>query len=311
MKISIVIPNFNGASLLEKNLPAVQAAGLFYKEKTGTEFEIIVSDDASEDASEETVKKLDFPVTFVNHQHNVGFSSNVNRGVKKANGDIIILLNSDVAPQKGFLVPLLSHFTNELVFAVGCLDLSQENGKEKKRGRGVGTWTKGFLVHRAGSLDKPTTLWASGGSSAFRKEIWDSLSGMLPLYNPFYWEDIDLSYRAQKAGYLVLFEAESRVIHSHDEGSIKTQFTSQNITTTAYRNQFYFVWLNITDPSFLVSHLLWLPYHLLTALRRRDAALYRGLGSALLHMPEVLQVRKRNKKLFKKTDVEILGVHLS
>ena len=47
-------------------------------------------------------------------------------------------------PEKDFLKPLMEHFNDESVFAVGCMDKSIENGKTVLRGRGIGKWKKGF-----------------------------------------------------------------------------------------------------------------------------------------------------------------------
>ena len=50
------------------------------------------------------------------------------------------------------------------------------------------------------------------------------LGGFDGLYDPFYWEDIDLSYRAQKSGYKVIFEPKSIVTHEHEKGTVKEMF---------------------------------------------------------------------------------------
>ncbi|SRR5260221_2280687 len=303
MDISIIIPNYNGARVLEKNLPKVLEAIRGYKEKV----DIIVSDDASSDTSLEVIKK--FPVKIVENTKNDqrGFSSNINRAVAHATGEILLLLNTDVIPQKGFLEPLLTHFTNPEVFAVGCMDQSIENNKKVLRGVGVGRWEKGFFMHSAGNIEQYDTLWVNGGSGAFRKSIWRKIGGLEELYDPFYWEDIDLSYRAQKEGFQVIFEPKSIVIHEHEKGSIKTQFQQKYVTKIAYRNQFLFVWLNVTDASLIVSHLLWLPYHLINALIHRDGIFLLGFCQAFIKLPRVMKIRKRNKKHFVKKDREIVS----
>jgi GT2 family glycosyltransferase len=312
MNISIVIPNYNGEKILEKNLPKVLEAVKNYKKG---QVEIIIPDDPSTDNSKQVIAVF---INSIKDKHIVGktienknkaeggFSKNVNRGVTLATGDILILLNSDVAPHKNFLEPLLSHFSDEKVFAVGCMDESIEEGKTVLRGRGVGSWKRGFLIHKEGKLDKTNTLWVSGGSSAFRKNIWDKLGGLDPLYNPFYWEDIDLSYRAQKAGYKTLFETKSVVLHEHEQGAIKTKFKSAYVRKVAYRNQFTFVWKNITGIKFLVSHFLWLPYHFIKAIRARDWVFLVGFYLAFLRIPEIKRSRELAKKLFIKTDNEVL-----
>ncbi len=312
MNISIIIPNYNGAKLLLKNLPKVITAVKSYKKGA---IEIIIPDDASKDNSVEVIEQFINSQTDKNivvktitntNRRKGGFSANVNRGVSLATGEIVVLLNSDVIPYKDFLDSLIPHFKEPEVFAVGCMDESIEDGKVVLRGRGVGKWEKGFLIHSAGKLDKEETLWVSGGSGAFRKSIWDTLGGLYNVYNPFYWEDIDLSYRARKAGYLTLFEARSKVIHEHEEGSIKTQFKPFRIQKIVYRNQFFFVWLNATDTSLILSHLIWLPRHIVNAMRDRNWALIDGFFRACFYLPRIIQLRLENKKLFKKNDIEVI-----
>ena len=312
MNISMVIPNYNGEEIIKKNLPKVLDSVKEYKKGT---IEIIIPDDASKDNSLEVIEAF---ISSIKDKHIIGktirntdrskggFSANVNRGADLATGEILILLNSDVIPKKGFLESLLNHFTDENVFGVGCMDESIENGKTVLRGRGIGKWHKGFLQHSAGKLDKTNTLWVSCGSAAFRKLLWDRLGGLQNMYNPFYWEDIDLSYRAQKAGYKVIFEKESVVTHEHSKGAILTNYRPDSVRIIAYCNQFFFVWFNVTDWNLIVSHLFWLPYHLLNAIKGRDKTFILGFWKAVVQFPQMLTVRANNKKLFKITDKEIL-----
>lgn len=312
MNISIVIPNYNGEKIMQKNLPLVLAAVKEYKEG---KVEIIIPDDPSTDKSKEVIKAF---IEGIKEKHIVGktienknrsesgFSKNVNRGVSLATGDILILLNTDVIPHKDFLAPLLKHFSDEKVFGVACMDESVEGNDIVLRGRGIGKWTRGFLMHSEGKLDKTNTLWISGGSSAFRMKYWEKIRGLDPLFNPFYWEDIDLGYRALKSGYTLLFEKASVVRHEHEEGTIKTKFKSSHVKKIAYRNQFIFVWKNITDKKYLASHIFWLPYHLLNALRNRDIEFISGFGKAVLLFPRIMESRRKAKKLFVKNDAQIL-----
>lgn len=303
MNLSVIIPNYNGKDLLSKNLPKVLDELSDYKNgKT----EVIVTDDCSEDNSIEIIRK--FPqVKLVTSPINTGFSSNVNRGVEKTKYEVLLLLNTDVYPDKGFLSPLLSHFEDENVFAVGCMDKSVEK-EIVLRGRGVGKWQRGFLVHARGEVDKKDTLWVSGGSGAFRKSIWEKLGGLNRIYDPFYWEDIDLSFRAQKAGYKTIFEPKSTVWHEHEKGAIKKKYSPSQVSQIAYRNQFFFVWTNITDFVFILNHIFWLPYHLLKALINLDLAFCLGFLKALILFPKVIKSRYNNKKLFIFSDKQVIGL---
>ena len=174
MNLSIIIPNYNGERLLKKNLPQVLIAAKEYKKGT---IEIIIADDPSTDNSSKVIKEFIESIkekdiigkTIANkNKKESGFSKNIQRGVSLATGDILVLLNSDVCPHKDFLEPLLKHFIDPKVFAVGCMDESIEDSKIVLRGRGIGKWQKGFLMHSAGKLDK-TNTWIC---CHYSKYIW-------------------------------------------------------------------------------------------------------------------------------------------
>lgn len=290
VEVSVVVPNYNGAGLLEKNLPAV------FKALENFAAEVIVVDDLSTDHSVDLVKESFPRVRLIEKKVNEGFASTVNLGVAEAWGEVVILLNTDVRPEPDFLNFLWPYFEDKTVFAVGCLDKSVEGGKVVGRGRGLGRFHRGFLEHCWADPDQGTrTLWVSGGSSAFSRAKWLELGGMRTLYNPFYYEDIDLSWRAQKRGWQVLFEPRAVVIHEHEQGAIKKGYSEKQVNQIAYRNQFFFVWLNITSRKWLVEHFVWLPAHLIRSLLRHDWAFVSGLVRAVRQLVPVLNERARVK----------------
>jgi len=303
--VSIVIPNFNGAQLLERNLPKVIASANAYS----MDVELIVVDDGSTDKSVSITENIILKngnLKLIQHEKNKGFASSVNTGVAAASGEIVVLLNTDVIPETDFLKPLLVNFTDEKVFAVGCLDRSIEGDGVVERGRGEAYWRRGLLIHRRGEVNKKDTFWVSGGSGAFRKNIWESLSGMDELYSPYYWEDIDLSYRAQKAGYKVLFEPDSIVVHRHEDGSVKKNYSSLQTTKIAYRNQFIFIWKNITDTKLVLSHVLWFFVHLIRHAMLLDLAYYLGLALAVGRLKLIIKARLGAKKTAKLSDSQLM-----
>ena len=306
MNISVVIPNYNGESLLKKNLPKVLEELKSYEKG---KIEVIVVDDKSEDNSIKILNELIRRyknLRFFENEKNLGFSSTVNKGTANANYEILILLNTDVYPEKGFLEPLLKHFKDNNIFAVGCMDKSIDGDKIVLRGRGLGELRKGFLLHKRGQVNKSNTLWVSGGSGAFRKSIWEKLGGLNELYNPFYWEDIDLSYRALKSGYKLVFEQKSVIYHEHEKGAIKNKYSPYQVRVISYRNQFIFVWENATDPLLQLSHLFFLPYHFLKALISKDLAFFSGFFKALTVLFKVVKYRYNYQKLFIKKDSDVI-----
>lgn len=298
MKLSIVIPNYNGIELLRKNLPKV------FEACPGAE--IVVVDDASMDGSVGMVTK-EFPkVVVIAKKINEGFSATVNVGVAATKNELVFLLNSDAYPVKGHLEHALRHFSDPDVFAVGLAQECDEDGKKIIRGRGLGKFHQGFLVHRYAEPTESTTLWVSGGAGIFRKTLWEKLGGMQALYNPFYWEDIDLSYRAVKSGYRILFEQHAHTVHEQLIGSIRSSYSADRIKTISYRNQFFFAWLNISDTTYVFQHILWFPYHSMIAFFSGDWAFFRGFLSALRSIRQAWSERKGKQSLWRKADADVL-----
>ncbi|MCR4325034.1 MAG: glycosyltransferase family 2 protein [Candidatus Curtissbacteria bacterium] len=279
-KISIVIPNYNGENLLSKNLPQVL--------KACKGCEVIVVDDASSDNSVKILKKDFKQVKTIIHHKNRGFGKTVNEGVSAASGDLVLLLNSDVVPKEGFLDYAREHFKQEDIFAVGLADLSHENGKVITRGKGGARFRRGFLEHFPAKIEEGETLWVSGGSSLVDRKKFSEIGGFDTTFAPFYWEDIDLSYRARKRGYKCIFEPKSKVDHFHEEGAIKKHYKESFVKKAAYKNQFLFVWKNIDDPILLINHLIWQPYHFAKALFTWDLPFLLGFLWALRQLPQLI-----------------------
>jgi len=251
MAFSIIIPNWNGEKLLKNNLPAVFKSGVD---------QVIVVDNGSEDGSVALLKNLQvqYPqLKTIFNQKNLGFARAVNQGVKEAKNEIVVLLNNDVVPEEDFLKPLAKDFEDEKVFAVSL--------NEPQWSWAKGKWVKGFIEHETGPKTKTPHLsfWANGGSGAFRKSIWLELGGLDEIFAPFYWEDIDLSYRAWKRGFKILWEPQSVVHHQH-ETTIGLRFNQKYVDLITQRNQLLFIWKNTTDFRMLLVHKAFLWKKLLT-----------------------------------------------
>jgi len=286
--VSILIPTYNGRQRLRENLPSVIKALEKY-DPQGKKSEIIVLDDASPANNIKSFLQQKFPqVKYSRSKKNLRFARNCNRGARLAKYEIIIFLNDDVRPQENFLLPLIKHFHDPQVFAVGCLEQNLAGSPPKTilGGRGILEFKRGlFIHHRAKNQKLLKTDWATGGSAAFNKNLFIILGGFDPLFAPAYWEDIDLSYRARKSGYQIIFEPQAKVEHFHEQTNLQT-FGSLKIQIISFRNQLLFVWKNIRSLK-LLQHFLWLPYHLIFTSIKSKGKFLLGFFWALSKMPQI------------------------
>lgn len=307
MKVSIIIPSFNGKELLQKNLPSVLKACISW-DPTHKQWEVLVVDDASKDGTGKWLKSNYPDVRFVQNNKNLRFGESCNRAVKEASGEVVVLLNNDVQPEPNIFKQLLPHFERSNVFAVGCKEINVEAGKVVFGGRGVMKFTRGFLIHwRPKDQEKRGAMWVSAGSAAYRRHLWIEFGGMDRLFRPAYEEDRDLSWQALKAGYSLVFEPDAIVTHDHETTNLRV-FGNAAIKIYSMKNQLLFVWKNISSPLLFMEHLFWLPYHLVFTTLRTKGLFLVALALALIQTPEILKSRKRASRYWRRTDEEILAL---
>lgn len=292
MKTSIIIPNYNGEILLTKHLPKVLLA---QKNKKNGIDEIIVVDDASVDKSVDLIKQKFPEVKLIRHKVNRGFSASVNTGVRGSKGKFLVLLNSDVSPKSNFLVSALPHFKDENVFAVSFHEIGYGWAKGKFEG--------GFIVHQGENETDKTheSFWASGGSAILRRSHWLDLGGLDEKLFKFYWEDVDISYRAQKRGLKILWEPKSVVYHQH-ESVTSVRFSRKKLARMQETNQLLFIWKNLTSANLFRKHIT----GLFRRLAQNPGYLVIVLG-ALRNWRSVLKARKKEKKETKVSDEAIFA----
>ncbi|GAB4027616.1 MAG: glycosyltransferase family 2 protein [Candidatus Microgenomates bacterium] len=282
LSISIIIPCWNSEAQLKKNLPSVLVAA------KKADARVIVVDDHSQDRSVDYLESLKTEITLLKNDKNLGFGETVNRGVSYAKSDLVSLLNTDVRPASNCFVNARKYFVDKSVFAVG---FNSNEGSMRV------SWNRG-LFHHFKSNNTTISLWASGGQAMFNREKYLTLGGMDALYTPFYWEDTDLGYNAWKRGWKVLWGKDCHCVHDHKASVIRENFVKDKIYTTAQRNQFLFIWKNISDPKLLLSHILYLPFYLLQYPR--------PVFAALKLLPDALISRKKLSPYWKLSDQDIL-----
>jgi GT2 family glycosyltransferase len=292
MLCSIIITNFNGRQNLEECLPGVMEAAA---EVDGTEINIV--DDASTDDSVSFIKRAYPQVNLLQNKSNEGFGKTANKGFHASRGKIAVLLSNDIKPDKNFLLPLLPHFKDEKLFAVGCKRLSPEGKIEE--GQKVAKFLFGrvkFSRHFAwsNSYKELVPSFYTGGFGAFNREAVLALGGFHPLYAPFFWEDVDLCYRAAKRGWKVLYEPRSIVYHFDSKlGTIRRHFDSKYTKKIKKRNELLFIWSNLDRPR-LLEHTVFLFVRLSISWVWGDFSLYTGFFHACMRFSEVQAKRKSN-----------------
>lgn len=258
--ISFVIPTYNGKSLLEKNLPMV------IREMTSGD-ELLIIDDASSDDTkswlETTIRKKVIKqngiFTLIVNEENLRFGASCNKAVQKARHNLIFLLNNDVSPHQNVAKILSEHFNDKQVFGVSCLEKEIKNGKVVYHGKNKIKFERGLFIHsKANDMESGETAWVIGGSGMFDKDKWLSLGGFDSLFYPAYWEDIDLSFRAKKQGWKVLFDARAVVDHNHESTNLDV-FGQKKLEKISWENIFKFTWKH-GDIWQKIAFLIWQPY---------------------------------------------------
>ncbi|MFQ9992392.1 glycosyltransferase family 2 protein [Ruthenibacterium lactatiformans] len=213
MKASIVIPNLNGAGWLRDSIESVWA-------QTEQDFELIIIDNGSTDESLAIARSYvgRSGYTLVENQTNTGFSAAVNTGIGLAKGEYVVLFNNDAFAQPDWLAQLIAMADAEpRAFAVQSLmirhferDICDDAGDYVtlfgwacKRGDGM-YWRR---------YTKPGRIFsACGGASLYRKSILDEIGLFDELFFA-YFEDVDISWRANSLGYKNLYCPAAKCYH--------------------------------------------------------------------------------------------------
>jgi O-antigen biosynthesis protein len=234
MDLSIVIVNYNVKFFLEQCLHSVLKAS----EKINTE--IFVVDNNSSDGSVAMLRKRFPEIILIENKSNVGFSVANNQALSISRGRYCLVLNPDTLVEEDTFIKCI-HFMDAHPEA-GALGVKMIDGKgvflpESKRAlptpdvaffkifglSRLFPHSKLFGKYHLGFLDKNKTHIVSVLAGAFmfiRKEALDK-TGLLDENFFMYGEDIDLSYRLTKAGFVNYYFAGTTIIHYKGESTKK------------------------------------------------------------------------------------------
>lgn len=212
--VSIIIPTFDGLSLLHSCLRSIRDWVPRW-----LPCEVIVADDGSIDGSREWTERWaaeeDNRVVFRDADENRGFLRNCNHAAASAQGEMILFLNNDTVILPDAVEALLrirqSVSGSRLLFPDGRL---QEAGGMVYRDASAANIGKfDTRPSRPIYCTRRPVVYTSGAALMVPKEIWKALGGFDEYFAPAYYEDTDLCLRAQVRGVDVVYQPESNVVH--------------------------------------------------------------------------------------------------
>lgn len=224
-KVSIVIVNFNQANLTLACISSI------VEHTTSCEYEIIVVDNASDANEAEILARASHQFKIVHLERNMFFGEPSNIGAELASGDLVLFLNNDIKVTPRWIEPLIATLeTGYCAGAVGAKILHPNN--ELLEAGGVvrpDGWGIQIGKHRmklpAEFIDATRiTDYCSGACLLMRRQVFLDLGGFDPIFDPAYFEDIDLAIRLRSIG-LYSYYCGASVVY-HEESATSTRIWS-------------------------------------------------------------------------------------
>lgn len=212
-KVVLVVPNWNGADLIAECLISLQ--------KQTQKHQIIVVDNGSVDQSVEIIENNFKNVKLIKLVNNRGFAGGVNRGIQRAikdGADFIALLNNDAVADKEWLTHLVSSAEKhpEAGIITGKfmrLDKKHIDSTGDQYSTFAMPFPRGRNQKDIGQFDSAEYVFgATGGASLYRVDMLKDI-GFFDEEFFAYFEDVDISYRAQLAGWNVWYDPEAKAYH--------------------------------------------------------------------------------------------------
>lgn len=277
MKVSIVLPNLNGAGWLNDCIQSLYA-------QTMQDFELIVIDNASSDKSLTDAKKyIGTPgYTLVENEKNVGFSAAVNAGIAMAKAPYVLLFNNDAFAMPNMLEELVQAMeTDERIFAVQSLMLKHQN---PKLADDAGDFVTIFgWAYQSGNMlpaktnDKLKRIFAAcGGAALYRRSVLNAI-GVFDETFFAYLEDVDIAWRANSLGYKNMLCQRAQCTHIGSATSSGGGGGSYNTfkSVQSGRNSLLYLYKNMPILMFIINF----PFTLIGYLLKTLVFHLRGYGA--------------------------------
>lgn len=222
--VCVVVLNWNGVDDTLQCLDSLLA-------QTYTPFHVLVVDNGSVDDSVELLQsyqaKHSSNITLVLNKTNLGFAGGVNTGIRWAlerDYAYIALFNNDATAKKTWLKELVSGVSSDEIGVSTGLLLHEDGSTIDSSGDWVSHWGLSFPRSRGESAEEAPesgfVFSASGGASLYRTALFRDI-GLFDEDFFAYYEDVDVSYRAQLAGWKVRYTPKAVAYHKQGATSSK------------------------------------------------------------------------------------------
>ena len=215
-KVEVIILNWNGKE------DTIECLNSLQKVKYDN-FDITIVDNASTDDSAEIIA-AEFPsVKLIKNNMNLMYAGGNNVAIKEAlNGDAeyFLILNNDTILHEDFLEHLVKAFRSDEKVGIAAPKINYySNRKLIWYAGGFVNFFTGNIYHRGlrkqddGKYDLSNEVdYATGCCMLIKRELFEKI-GLLDEAYYIYTEDVDFSFKAQAAGYKVVFEPRSLIWH--------------------------------------------------------------------------------------------------
>jgi hypothetical protein len=227
MDLSIIIVNWNVRELLYRCL---QSVFLFTH---GVEYEIIVVDNHSTDASSEMLRGIKFAhsnVQVIFNQQNLGFAKANNQGLQNACGKYVLFMNPDMEFVENTPKILFDFMEKNYNVSACTCQLQYPSGERQPNIKRDPTfWSQSWILYKLHHIYKPSFLkkylakdfdytraqeaeQVMGAFIFMHADVMKKIGGWSEDYF-LWWEDIDLCTRLRRLNEKIMYLPQSRVIH--------------------------------------------------------------------------------------------------
>jgi hypothetical protein len=249
--VNIVIPSFNGRELLPVCLDSL-------KKQTFADFDVTVVDNGSQDGSIAMLRERYPDVKIVALERNYGFAMPVNRGIESGEAEFVSLLNNDIELDPRWLEELHSALRLHPEAASCGPKMMRYWERDRINVLGIRLNSDGDVeIIGAGETDRGQyddlryVFGVNAGACLYRRSLFADIG----LFDESFWasfEDVDLSFRAQLAGYKALYVPTAVAYHMVGATIKKRRYRPTFLNN---RNKILFFWKDM--PTEMIRDRFW------------------------------------------------------